>query len=322
VITTDVRALAIAPNGHVFAGTYQNGGVFRSNDDGDSWTPVNTGLTCGNVVALAVNASGDLFAGTTGCGAGVFRSTDDGDHWELVNAGLTSTDVTALAVASNGHLFAGTVSQFGVGGGVFRSIDNGDTWTPAGLDQHDVNALTAGPYDLLFAGVAGGVFESRYEGYTWDDVSAGLVPPGGNVWALATDSAYYAYAATAGGGVMRSASTVAPPPPPPPPPVEPPPPQPPPPPEPPPPPPLPPPPPPPPPAPPQPPPPPAARCHVPGVLGLTLGRAKQRIRTRHCSVGRIRRAHSRRVGRVIAQSPRSGAVKSPGFPVKLVVGRR
>ena len=83
-------------------------------------------------MSLAVNADGDVFAGTTGCGAGVFRSTDDGDHWELVNAGLTSTDVAALAVAPNGHVFAGTVSQFGVGGGVFRSTDNGEVWTPAG----------------------------------------------------------------------------------------------------------------------------------------------------------------------------------------------
>jgi beta-lactam-binding protein with PASTA domain len=58
------------------------------------------------------------------------------------------------------------------------------------------------------------------------------------------------------------------------------------------------------------------------VIGFTLRRAKTKIRRAHCSVGRIRRAHSRRVGRVISQSPRPGAVKRRGFPVKLVVGRR
>jgi beta-lactam-binding protein with PASTA domain len=58
------------------------------------------------------------------------------------------------------------------------------------------------------------------------------------------------------------------------------------------------------------------------VVGLTLGKAKTKIRRAHCSVGRIRRAHSRRVGRVISQSPRPGTVKRRGFPVKLVVGRR
>jgi len=61
---------------------------------------------------------------------------------------------------------------------------------------------------------------------------------------------------------------------------------------------------------------------VPRVIGLQLGRAKTKIRRAHCSVGAIRRARSRRVGRVIAQSPRPGAVKRRGFPVKLTVGRR
>jgi beta-lactam-binding protein with PASTA domain len=61
---------------------------------------------------------------------------------------------------------------------------------------------------------------------------------------------------------------------------------------------------------------------VPRVIGLTLGRARTKIRRANCSVGRIRRARSRRVGRVIGQSPRPGAVKRRGFPVNLVVGRR
>ena len=81
---------------------------------------------------------------------------------------------------------------------------------------------------------------------------------------------------------------------------------------------------PPPPPPPPPPPvqPPTVRCRVPKVTGLTLARARTKIRRAHCSVGRIRRAHSRRVGRVIGQSPRPGAIRRRAFPVKLVVGRR
>ena len=74
--------------------------------------------------------------------------------------------------------------------------------------------------------------------------------------------------------------------------------------------------------PPPPPPPPPVRCHVPRVIGLTLRGARRRIRRANCSVGRVRRARSRRIGRVIGQSPRAGAVRSSGFPVNLVVGRR
>jgi uncharacterized delta-60 repeat protein len=104
-----------------------------------------------------------------------------------------------------------------------------------------------------------------------------------------------------------------PPPPPSPPPPGPPPPPPPPPPAPPPPPPLPPPP---------PPPPPPVRCRVPRVVGTTLGRARTRIRRAHCRVGRIRRARSAHVGRVLRQSPRPGAVRPRGARINLVVGRR
>jgi beta-lactam-binding protein with PASTA domain len=64
------------------------------------------------------------------------------------------------------------------------------------------------------------------------------------------------------------------------------------------------------------------RCRVPRVIGLTLGRARTKIRRAKCSVGRIRRASSRRVGRVIGQNPRPGVIKRRGFPVNLVVGRR
>jgi hypothetical protein len=85
---------------------------------------------------------------------------------------------------------------------------------------------------------------------------------------------------------------------------------------------APPPPPPPPPSPPPPPPPPRVRCKVPRVIGLRLAPARRRIKARHCSVGRIRRVHSRRAGRVIRQSPRPGVAKRFGAPVKLVVGRR
>jgi beta-lactam-binding protein with PASTA domain len=61
---------------------------------------------------------------------------------------------------------------------------------------------------------------------------------------------------------------------------------------------------------------------VPSVIGQTLPRARTRIRRAHCSVGRVRRVHSRRVGRVLRQSPRPGRRLPHGARVNLVVGRR
>jgi hypothetical protein len=55
---------------------------------------------------------------------------------------------------------------------------------------------------------------------------------------------------------------------------------------------------------------------------MTLAKAKRAIRALDCSVGRIRRVRSKRVGRVLAQSPRAGVVRRRGFRVRLVVGRR
>jgi PASTA domain len=68
---------------------------------------------------------------------------------------------------------------------------------------------------------------------------------------------------------------------------------------------------------------PVQRCVVPSVIGKTLGQARQRIRARNCSVGRIRRVRSRNSirGRVIGETPRPGAVRRRGFPVTLLIGR-
>jgi hypothetical protein len=70
---TIILDLAINASGHIFAGAFE-GGVFRSTNDGDSWTAVNTGLTNTNVAALTIEAGGYVFAGTYG--GGVFRSVE------------------------------------------------------------------------------------------------------------------------------------------------------------------------------------------------------------------------------------------------------
>ena len=74
----------------------------------------------------------------------------------------------------------------GQGGGMFRSTDNGDTWTEqnTGFAARDVNAVVMNDAGYIFAGAAGGVFRSINDAEGWSNVSSGLVPPGGNVWAL------------------------------------------------------------------------------------------------------------------------------------------
>jgi Tol biopolymer transport system component len=66
------------------------------------------------------------------------------------------------------------------------------------------------------------------------------------------------------------------------------------------------------------------QCVVPRVIGLRLATARTRIKRANCTVGRVRRARarSRRVGRVLSQSPKAGSRRARGAKVNLVVGRR
>jgi PASTA domain-containing protein/List-Bact-rpt repeat protein len=79
---------------------------------------------------------------------------------------------------------------------------------------------------------------------------------------------------------------------------------------------------PPPPPPPSSPPPSTVKCQVPAVKGRLLRVARNRIRSAHCSVGKIRWARSKKQrGRVIAQKPLAGKTLPLGGRVSLVVSR-
>ena len=76
--------------GDIFAATWGSG-VFRSTDNGENWIEVNVGITEPYIISLAINASGDIFAGAD-FGGGVFRSTNNGDSWTPVDNGLTTSN--------------------------------------------------------------------------------------------------------------------------------------------------------------------------------------------------------------------------------------
>jgi hypothetical protein len=69
--------------------------------------------------------------------------------------------------------------------------------------------------------------------------------------------------------------------------------------------------------------PPAKKCIVPKVVGLTLAKAKTKIKKAHCRVGKITRKHSskKKKGKVIKQSPRAHKHLKAGSKVNLTVGK-
>ncbi len=220
----------------VFAAVTSSGsagfGVFRSVDNGNSWTAKNNGLTNTDVWALATSGT-TVFAGTRG--GGVFRSTDSGATWTATNNGLANLSVQALAV-SGSDLFAGTadrifrstndgaswdsvaygniiclkVSGMNIlagtyGQGVYLSSNNGISWTvdTSGLTNKQVLALAASGDTVLAGTWGGGVFASTDNGSSWTADTTGLGGSGLAVYSLAVSGSDF-FAGTQEGGIYRS----------------------------------------------------------------------------------------------------------------------
>ena len=146
------------------------GGVFKSEDNGLNWGPMNNGLLNTNVLSIYAKDT-ILFAGTIAgydaADAGVFRSFDQGLTWE--SCGLTGQTIPCLIDQGN-YIFAGTSS-----GGVFRSSDNGDTWVAknTGLPTGGVQAFTKNN-NYLYVVRGSSVHRSANFGDTWTAINTGL----------------------------------------------------------------------------------------------------------------------------------------------------
>ena len=166
----DVCAFAVIGT-TLFAGTdgRYDGGVYRSTNDGKSWSSV---LQHG-VNALAVIGKA-LFAGG---GNSLLRSTDGGTSWEAANKGLPTNNINALMVNGT-NLFAG------INGSVFLSTDNGASWNLAGSVTKDLVKTLAVNGKNLFAGTLLGAFISTNNGKNWYEIDT-IIPSYTGIYALA-----------------------------------------------------------------------------------------------------------------------------------------
>ncbi|MFZ0455925.1 MAG: hypothetical protein WAM24_19410 [Ignavibacteriaceae bacterium] len=141
----------------VFAGAT---GVYRSNDNGKTWSLKNKGMGNWPVYSLIYDRNGNLAAGTDL--GGFFRSEDSGESWIRLNKGLTNTEITALAINNEGYIFTGTWR-----GGVYLSTDNGENWNDinSGLINMQIYTLAVSPDNYLFAGTLRGIFRTKLKLY-------------------------------------------------------------------------------------------------------------------------------------------------------------
>ncbi len=184
----------------LLAGTYGDG-LFRSEDDGETWFPVTAGMT-----APAIRTIGsDPFApGAILCGGEpgrIFRSADHGATWREFSAipDLPDSDRWFLPYSPRAGAVRNIYSPPGTSrllasvevGGLLHSPDQGATWTISQIgEDSDIHFVTGHPDDpdLLFAALGwaslkgasrteqspplGGIARSRDGGRTWRKLHA------------------------------------------------------------------------------------------------------------------------------------------------------
>ena len=177
-----VKSLAVISNGtggsFLFAAT-DNNGIFRSTDNGTSWSAVYSER---NVYALAVSDNGiagaKLFAGGDDR---IVMSTNNGNNWTNI---FSLSGIVRSLIVSDTTIFAGTAiwnanSSSYEPGSTYRSTDNGSNWTTVNVTNDEVNSFALipmrGTNTNIFAGsYNGGVFRSTNNGKIWNVVNNGL----------------------------------------------------------------------------------------------------------------------------------------------------
>lgn len=201
-------------NGHrrIYA-AYATGGVWTSDDDGESWQAVfeNEPSTSIGDIAVAPSNPDVVWVGTGEAnifrasmpGVGIYKSTDAGGTWQ--HMGLTDTQTIArivvhptnpdiVYVAASGHEWTDNAMR-----GVFKTTDGGRTWTKVYdksprtgaidlvMDPRDPNTLYAALWQRIRRKWSDPRVEPGYDesgivkttdgGRTWTDASHGLPPP-------------------------------------------------------------------------------------------------------------------------------------------------
>jgi len=177
-----VYSLAVGPNNsqRVFV-ALEEGGLFRSDNGGQSWAHVEEGLT--NVSISAVAAAGDGQTVYVGTGSdGVYKSLNGGETWTQVSNGLPidpktneyyeifeitidPTDANTVYVLSGLRWYLCKTTN---GGASWARIDGGGLpW-----DRIEAFSIHPGNNQWLYVGTdAKGVYKSENMGASWNSIN-------------------------------------------------------------------------------------------------------------------------------------------------------
>ncbi len=131
------------------------GAVYRSTDDGKTFTLLETPYEGSFWGGIALEDGGILVAGMRG---NIWRSDDKGSSWKQIPSGNQQSFHDAVRLPN------GDIALAGLGGVVALSRDNGQTFTSFNRpDRIGTAALAAGQNDLLLFGERGVVRQSLTE---------------------------------------------------------------------------------------------------------------------------------------------------------------
>jgi hypothetical protein len=182
-----------------------NLGIYRSTDEGESWSQKNSGLVVGGsspFTRIAQSSNGILVASTP---SGVFKSTDNSDTWIRVSF----MGASVIAVNSLGYIFADKYSEdpYFYSDTLYRSTDNGMSWLK--LNQQVSTLIFINPTDdaivtTLYNYTQNYSLSTDY-GTSWDTIFSEKSPQ-----CMSYNGSNNYFMGTSGAGVFKSNSLYGP----------------------------------------------------------------------------------------------------------------
>ncbi len=167
-----VQDLAVHPQDAaiVYAATF--GGLYVSNDAGEQWRLLGTGISSGDIKCVAVSPHYPevIMCGTWG--DGIFKSTDAGATWSPQNQSFYNPRINEIEFdRDNADLvYAATADK------LYKSADLGTTWSES-FAYGNVRSVAVHPVqsNVVFVGIEyHGIFRSENGGDDWLPANFGL----------------------------------------------------------------------------------------------------------------------------------------------------